>query len=65
MKVDELTIEVKAGINIDRKTAETCLKLVELYVNNTGNVIVAHREENGTLTFSFIEEAENNVLQHD
>ena len=61
MKVDELTIEVKAGINTDRKTAETCLKLVELYVNNTGNEIVAHKEEDGTVTFSFIDEVKENA----
>lgn len=38
MKVDELTVEVKAKLTVDKATAEGCLKMVEIYLNNNSNM---------------------------
>ena len=54
-KPTELTITVKANLGVDRKTAEGCLKLVELYVNQTGLDVIGRTEPDGTVSFSFEE----------
>ena len=53
MKASEITVDVKANLTVDRGTAEGCLKLVELYVNQTGKRIIGEREEDGTDSFHF------------
>lgn len=53
MKLDEISIDVKAGIKVDKKTAETCLKLVELYCDRTKSYIQAERDSDGTVFFKF------------
>ena len=50
---EDLTFEVKAKLTIDRATAETCLKMVELYVNNNGANVMVDRLENGELKFYY------------
>lgn len=54
-KTGEITVEVKAELKVDRKTAETCLKLVELYVNQNKTDIIGTRHEDGTLSFEYKE----------
>ena len=44
---EDLTIEVKAKLAVDRTTAEACLKMVELYVNSNGVNLVSERLNNG------------------
>lgn len=53
MKVDELIVNVKTDLTVDKKTAEVCLKLVELYVNHNNVNILADRKEDGSLEFHF------------
>jgi hypothetical protein len=55
MKVQDITVEVKAKMTVDRKTAEACLKLVEMYVNESDNYIEFDRAESGELSFRFME----------
>ena len=50
---EDLTIEVKAKLTVDRSTAEACLKMVELYVNNNGVNVIVERFENGELKFYY------------
>ena len=50
---EDLTLEVKAKLTVDRETAEACLKMVELYVNNNGANVMADRLENGELKFYY------------
>ena len=50
---EDLTLEVKAKLTIDRATAETCLKMVELYANSSGVNVMADRLENGELKFYY------------
>lgn len=52
-KINEITVDIKANLIGDQKTAETCLKLVELYINETGSTIIYHRGENGELNGHF------------
>lgn len=52
-KISEITIDVKANLNVDRRTAETCLKLVEIFCNQNGVDIVGHHGENGEITMEF------------
>ncbi len=54
-KVQDLTVEVKAKMTVDRKTAEACLKLVEMFVNESGVWIECNREANGEKSFQFID----------
>lgn len=53
MKVEELTVNVKTDLTVDKKTADVCLKLVELYVNHNNVNILADRKEDGSLEFRF------------
>lgn len=53
-KISDITVEVKAKLTVDRKTAEACLKMVEMYVNQSKADIVADRDENNELTFRFV-----------
>ena len=50
---EDLTLEVKAKLTVDRATAEACLKMVELYVNSSGAKVMADRLENGELKFYY------------
>ena len=50
---EDLTIEVKAKLIVDRATAEACLKMVELYVNSSGANVMVDRLENGELKFYY------------
>lgn len=59
MKVQDITVEVKAKMTVDRKTAEACLKLVEMYVNETHNYFECERAGNGELSFRFMEDNNN------
>ena len=53
MKVEDLTVEVKAKISVDRRTAEACLKLVEMYINESGAMIIANKLENGEVALHY------------
>lgn len=48
-----LEIEVKAKMTVDRATAETCLKMVELYVNSNGVNVMVDKLESGELKFYY------------
>ena len=53
MKAEELTVEVKAKMTVDKRTAEGCLHLVEMFVNDTGAQIIADKDENGEMRFHY------------
>lgn len=53
MKVTDMTVEVKAQLIVDKETAETCLKMVELYCNQTSSLIIANRGIDGTMRLNF------------
>ena len=46
-------LEMSIGLNVDRPTAEACLKLVELYINATNAEVICTRDADGTLTFEY------------
>lgn len=49
---DSVTIEVEPRIYVSEKTAETCLKLIEAFINtHPDKQILAHRADNGEVTF--------------
>ena len=48
-KAEDLTIEVKAKLTVDKATAEACLKMVELYVNANSVNLMADKSEDGEL----------------
>ena len=50
---EDLTLEVKAKLAVDRATAEACLKMVELYVNSNGVNVMVDRLGNGELKFYY------------
>lgn len=51
--VSELTVTINAKLDVDRKTAETCLRLVEAYTNANGVKIVCTHEENGEVSLRY------------
>ncbi len=53
MAKSELTVAINAKLDVDRKTAETCLLLVETFVNANGVDVVCHRKDNGELNFEY------------
>jgi hypothetical protein len=53
MANSNFTVEVKTRLGVDRRTAETCLHLVETYCNANSMHLLANRMLNGELEFSF------------
>lgn len=51
--VSELTVTINAKLDVDRKTAETCLRLVEAYVNANGVRLMCDHEENGEVSLRY------------
>ena len=51
--LENVVVEVKAKMTVDRATAEACLKMVELYVNSNGINLMGDRLENGELKFYY------------
>ena len=52
-KLEDLTFEIKAKLNVDRATAEACLKMVELYVNSNAVNVMVDKLESGELKFYY------------
>jgi hypothetical protein len=53
-RYSELTVTINAKLDVDRKTAETCLRLVEAFVNANGVEILAEREPGGEVHYAYI-----------
>ena len=51
--LENVVVEVKAKMTVDRATAETCLKMVELYVNSSGVNVMVDKLESGELKFYY------------
>ena len=51
--LDNVVVEVKAKMTVDRATAEACLKMVELYVNSNAVNLVCDKSENGEVQFRY------------
>ena len=51
--LDDVVVEVKAKMTVDRATAEACLKMVELYVNSNGINVMVDKLESGELKFYY------------
>lgn len=52
-KVEDITVEVKANMTVDETTAEACLKLVELYINQNDVDLIGNTKIDGTIELSF------------
>ena len=51
--LENVVVEVKAKMTVDRATAEACLKMVELYVNSNGVNVMVDKFESGELKFYY------------
>lgn len=51
--LENVIVEVKAKMTVDRATAEACLKMVELYVNSNPVNLMANKSENGEVQFRY------------
>lgn len=51
--LNDVVVEVKAKMTVDRATAEACLKMVELYVNSNSVNLVCDKSENGEVQFRY------------
>ena len=45
-KFEDVTIDVKAKLDVDRKTAELCLSLIEIYCN-ANNLCIREEQTEG------------------
>ena len=54
MAKSELTVTINAKLDVDRKTAETCLRLVEAFVNANSVDLICHKQENGEREFKYV-----------
>lgn len=60
MEAATIDIKVDCKIDVDRRTAETCLKLVEAYLNSNRNIhIYIGTRKDGTKDMSFIDRTES------
>lgn len=57
-KLNDVTVSINCNISVSRETAETCLKLVQSYVNETGVNVLCEKLQSGELRFNF-EEVKN------
>nr|DAV58917.1 MAG TPA: hypothetical protein [Caudoviricetes sp.] len=46
-------VTVNLSMNIDKCTAEGCLKIVEMYVNANNARVIADREPNGEVRYHY------------
>ena len=55
MRSDKTGVDVTVNLsmNIDKSTAEGCLKIVEMFVNSSNARIVADREPNGEVRYHY------------
>ena len=59
-RIKKITVKTKrtattdVKLNIDRETAETCLRLVEVFVNENPVSVEFYRQENGKLKFVYL-----------
>ena len=51
--LENIVVEVKAKMTVDRATAEACLKMVELYCNSNLVNLIADKSENGEVQFYY------------
>lgn len=51
MAKTELTVTINAKFGVDRKTAETCLRLVEMYVNANDVYIMCDKSPDGEVSY--------------
>ena len=51
--LENVVVEVKAKMTVDRATAEACLKMVELYVNSNPINLMGDKRENGEVQFYY------------
>lgn len=49
----EVEVTVNLSMNIDKSTAEGCLKIVEMFVNASNARVVADREPNGDVRYHY------------
>lgn len=62
-RATDITIDVTANINVDGRTAEACLKLVEIFCNARGLGIASRKDNKGCLTFEFVNNNKPNISQ--
>lgn len=55
MEIDRLGVDIAVNLsmNIDKSTAEGCLKIVEMFVNSSNARVVADREPNGEVRYHY------------
>ena len=46
-KFDDITVKVNAALNVDQRTADVCLKMVEIYINSAPVKLIGERKKNG------------------
>lgn len=49
----EVEVTVNLSMNIDKSTADGCLKIVEMFVNASNARVVADREPNGDVRYHY------------
>lgn len=53
MKADEIEVTIISKIDVDKKTALTCLLLANIYANNNGLKISQRKNESGETEYFY------------
>jgi len=55
MATNALVVDVSAKLHVDRATAEGCLALASIYMNDNGLTVFEKTNKDGTIALEFIE----------
>lgn len=58
MNPTTVTVEINAELRVSKVTAKACLKLVEMYANQTGQLISGTWQEDGNISYQFSDEVD-------
>ena len=60
-KLNDITIDVRANLNVTRRTAETCLRLVEIFCNDNRIGVRGHMGADGYTVFEFEDRCKSKI----
>lgn len=55
MATNALVVDISAKLHVDRATAEGCLALVSIYMNDNGLTVFEKTNKDGTIALEFTE----------
>lgn len=60
-KATEITVQVNARLDVDEKTATTCMRLLEIFINKAGLLVLPFKNSDGEIELIFAEEPTSKI----